>query len=67
MKTFLSLLSLLSVAGLLFASGCASENQQGGSSDSMESRQGQSDSSHFAPDPSDRGDYWGRSFDNVQP
>jgi hypothetical protein len=56
MKTFLSLLSLLSLAGLLSITGCASENEQGGSSDSMESQHNQYTSPYHADD------YWARDY-----
>jgi hypothetical protein len=67
MKTILSLFSLLSVSGLLFFTGCASENDQGGSYGSTESNQGKFVSPHNTPDASDRGDYWGREFDYNRP
>ena len=52
MKTFLSLLSLLTLAGLLATAGCASdEHGQGGSYDSME-----------YTNNVDRGGYWDHGY-----
>jgi hypothetical protein len=62
MKTFLSLLSLLSLAGLLSITGCASENQQGGSYESMESNHGHYASPQTPPPGVPRGDYWARDY-----
>ena len=59
MKMFLSVFSLLSLTGLLFMAGCASENGQGGSYDTMESSQGQVDSYDIA---NNNGDYWGHAL-----
>ena len=66
MKTFLSLFSLFSVAGLLFFTGCASEGQ-GGTSDTMESSQEQYDAYYDNDTMSydtkiNNGDYWARAY-----
>jgi len=62
MKAFLAVFSLLRLAGVLSMTGCASDNEQGGSYGSMESNQGQYTSPHNTPDGSDRGDYWARDY-----
>lgn len=60
MKT--SLLSLLGLAGVLLITGCASENEQGGSYGTTESSRGQYISPHNTPDSPDKGDYWARDY-----
>ena len=60
MKTFLSLLSLLSLAALLFTAGCASENEQGGSSDTMESTQDQYTQPQNTRPNAYHDDFWAR-------
>jgi hypothetical protein len=62
MKTFLSLLSLLSVVGILFITGCASENEQGGAYGSMESSHEQYVSPQNPPNGVPRGEYWARDY-----
>jgi hypothetical protein len=62
MKTFLSLLSLLSLAGLLSITGCAGENEQGGAYGSTESSQGRYTSPNNPPAGIDRGEYWARDY-----
>lgn len=62
MKTLFTLLSLFSLAGFLFFIGCASENEQGGSADSMESSQGKYTSPHNRYEGPGRDDYWARDY-----
>jgi len=62
MKTFLTVFSLLGLAGLLSLTGCASDTEHGGSYGSMESSHDQYTSPQNTPDGNDPGDYWARDY-----
>jgi len=62
MKTILSFLSLLSLAGILFIAGCATENAAGGSNGSVEYSHGVRPSPQNPPPGVPRGEYWARDY-----